>query len=80
MRVKVNEAYFAPVLTNSDVPQGSVLGLELFKIFINDLLSELQMDCLIYADDMKLWMEVSCLVDADRLQAPLDMLYDWSVN
>lgn len=80
MRVKVNEAYSAPVLMTSGVPQGSVLGPELFKIFINDLPSELQLDCLIYADDLKLWMEVSCLEDADRLQTSLDMLHEWSTK
>ncbi|CAI2739050.1 unnamed protein product [Dicrocoelium dendriticum] len=80
MRVDVNETYSAPVLMTSGVPQGSVLGPELFKIFINDLPAELQLDCLIYADDLKLWMEVSCLDEADRLQATLDTLHEWSVK
>ncbi|CAI2736936.1 unnamed protein product, partial [Dicrocoelium dendriticum] len=80
MQVTVNDTFSAPVLMTSGVPQGSVLGPALFTIFINDLPSILQTDCLIYADDLKLWMEVSSLEDADRLQTTLDLLHDWSIN
>ncbi|CAH8492055.1 unnamed protein product [Dicrocoelium dendriticum] len=80
MQVKVNEALSDQILMTSGVPQGSVLGPELFNIFINDLPSELQTDCLIYADDLKLWIEVSSLEDADILQATLDQLHDWSLK
>ncbi|CAH8575535.1 unnamed protein product [Dicrocoelium dendriticum] len=80
MQVQVNDTFSAPVLMTSGVPQGSVLGPVLFNIFINDLPSTLQADCLIYADDLKLWMEVSSMEDADRLQSTLDLLHDWSIK
>ncbi|CAH8458231.1 unnamed protein product [Dicrocoelium dendriticum] len=80
MLVRVNETYSDPVHMTSGVPQGSVLGPELFNIFINDLPSELQSDCLIYADDLKIWKEVSSLEDADRLQETLDLLHTWSIQ
>ncbi|CAH8549860.1 unnamed protein product [Dicrocoelium dendriticum] len=80
MQVKVNDTLSFPVPMYSGVPQGSVLGPELFKIYINDLPSILQTDCLIYADDLKLWSEVSSLEDADRLQETLDLLHSWSIK
>lgn len=59
--------------------QGSVLGPELSKIFGNDFPTTLQFQCLIYADDLKWWLEASNLDDADRLLATLNILCDWSV-
>ena len=39
----------------SGIPQGSVLGLILFKIFINDLLECVQCCCKVFADDTKIY-------------------------
>ncbi|CAI2738311.1 unnamed protein product [Dicrocoelium dendriticum] len=78
MRVKVNEVYSASVPMTSRVPQGSVLGPELFKVYINDLPSILQTDCLFYADDLKIWMEVPTPEADDRLQEKLDLFHSWS--
>ena len=60
------------------MPQGSVLGPELFKVYINDLPAVLGANCLLYADDLKLWAPVSSLEEVNMLQSLLDTLHDWS--
>lgn len=80
MSVQVNEALSDPAPVLSGVPQGSVLGPELFKMYINDLPSELQADCLLYADDVKMWAAVCSTEDADQLQSSLDRLHQWSLD
>ena len=78
MRVKVNEAISQPATVTSGVPQGSVLGPELFKIYISDLPQTLTCACLLYADDLKLWAEVSTMDSVDLVQSYLDSLSKWS--
>lgn len=60
----------------SGVPQGSILGPLLFIIFINDLLASLS-SCSGFADDLKLYKEISSTYDCELLQGDLSKVVEW---
>ena len=63
----------------SGVPQGSVLGPILFIIFINSLVDKAGMaNLFLYADDLKIFKEISYEEDTERLQEDLYKLYNWT--
>ena len=62
----------------SGVPQGSILGAVLFVIFINDLDEGVRNHILKFADDTKLFSQVSTNEDAEKLQKDLSILNEWS--
>lgn len=62
----------------SGVPQGSHLGPILFILLINDVKSCLKYcNCLMYADDMKLFYRVKGEEDAALIQEDLNSFYRW---
>ena len=68
------------ILVTSDVPQGSILGPLLFLLSVNSAFdvsisrnSVLEM----YADDILLYMIITCLEDVICFQCDINLLVDW---
>lgn len=61
----------------SGVPQGSHLGPLIFVIFVNDICSLLRCDCLMYADDLKIFRTILSPLDCCALQEDLSAILDW---
>ena len=59
------------------VRQGSVLGSMLFTVFINDLPSSLTNRSLLFADDMKVFLQVFNDYDCVALQDDMTRLHAW---
>ena len=66
----------APVL--SGIPQGTVLGPVLFVVYINDLLDNITSEGLMFADDTKIFRQITSREDAMELQSDLNKLEQWS--
>ena len=62
----------------SGVPQGSVLRLLLFLIYINDLYDNITSNAINFADDTNVFRKVNINGDKQHLQNDLDRLVKWS--
>ena len=71
-------SHWSPV--TSGVPQGSILGPLLFTLFIKDLLDEAAygVKVALYADDTKLYRNVSSAEHCDLIQDTLSNMHVWS--
>jgi hypothetical protein len=79
-RTKVGSAVSDEVQLTSGVVQGSCIGPLLFVLYINDVVQIIGDSCRrkIYADDLKIYTEVTSQQDEDLLQNSLDALSAWS--
>ena len=63
----------------SGVPQGSVLGPLLFIIYINLLMEKCHTNNIyLYADDLKIFEEITSNEEMEKLQSTLGKMYDWT--
>ena len=69
-------------LVNSGVPQGSIVGPTLFIIFLNDIIYDLSpgTNIVMYADDTKIWREISTQDDCWILQRDINQLLHWATT
>ena len=76
MGIKGSFSGWQPVI--SGVPQGSVLGPQLFTIYINDLEEGTEGTVAKFADDTKIWRGTGYIEEAGGLQKDLDRLGEWT--
>ena len=77
-RVCVNGKFSSWAPVTSGIPQGSVLGPLLFVLYINDLPKDIISDIYLFADDTKIFTQVTNMEDAAKLQDDLTKLQEWS--
>jgi len=79
-RVIVNGCLSEIIYVDSGVGQGSHLGPILFLIFINDIGDVIRnAEFLLFADDLKLYKNISSHEDRLLLQDDLNNVYNWSL-
>ena len=76
--VVVNGSKSSPSPVISGIPQGTVLGPVLFVIYINDLLDNISSGGLMFADDTKIYRQITTRDDALQLQSDINKLEEWS--
>lgn len=79
--VRVNGVLSKPFISVTGVPQGSILGPLLFNVFINDITGSVK-NCrvLLYADDIKLFREISTCDDCALLQSDISNIVNWCAD
>ena len=76
--VVTNGACSTPTKVKSGVPQGTVLGPQMFLLYINDIGDQIDGHMGLFADDSALYGVVGSIQDAQSLQHDLDNLNEWA--
>ena len=66
------------VSVQSGVPQGSVLGLLLFILYVNDVPDLIESNLKMFADDTKIYSVIKSFRDSLKLQHDINKLMQWS--
>ena len=69
-----------PATVLSGIPQGSVLGPILFVIYINNLPEVVKCGAYHFADDTKIFRQITIKEDTLQLQSDINSLEQWSQN
>lgn len=77
-QIKLNDVLSPKAPVTSSVIQGSHIGPVLFSLYISDLPDILDVDYLLYADDIKIFLEINSIEDCARLQANIDRLVQYA--
>jgi hypothetical protein len=77
-RVRIGSCHSEWKPMTSGIPQGSVLGPVLFVLYINDLPESIKSHTFLFADDTKIFSEISNPADQEKLQRDLTSLHTWS--
>lgn len=76
--VKIGSFSSYEIEVTSGVPQGSHLGPILFSLFINDISTSIQFcKYLLFADDLKLYINIKTDQDCVKLQQDINSLVNW---
>ena len=76
--VVVNGTCSSEGMVKSRVPQGTVLGLIMFLLYINDIGNEINSNLRLFADNSILYGIVNNFQDGQALQADLNKLIEWA--
>ena len=77
-RVAIDGITSGWVSVKPGVPQGMVLGLLMFLIYINDIGENVLFVLKLFADDCILYRAISSSTDCSELQEDLNTIYQWS--
>jgi len=77
---RVGNSVSSFISITSGVVHGSCINQLLFILYVNDTADLFDNGCLckLFADDLKLYISVSTVVDLDNLQSSLNRLVEWS--
>ena len=76
----VHPGYLA---VTSGVPQGSILGLLLFLLYVNDIPNlpfSKDSHLMMYADDLLLFKPISCQQDLSTFQCDVNLISQWTLQ